>query len=400
MESSTARRGFDSDAVDRVLRLMAIPGRSGEESAIRNAVVAEAVAAGLPDSAVALDDLPKRSPHGGDSGNLVIKLPGTVRGPRRLLMAHLDTVPLCVGSRPTLKGTTIRSADPKTALGGDNRSGVAVLLSTLVEILRKGLPHPPLTFFFPVQEEVGLIGARFVRTSLLGNPKLCFNWDGGDSASVTLGATGAYHLDIAIDGVASHAGVHPERGVSAIAIAGLAIADLQSNGWHGLVQKGRKTGTSNLGVVSGGDATNVVTARVNLRGEVRSHDPAFRKRLLREFESAFQRACKLVRSSEGHAGKLTFHAELKYESFRIPTDSPSVVAATEAIRTHTRRDPEFVISNGGLDANWLTAHGYPCVTLGAGQSSVHTTAESLDTGYFLQACRIGLHLATAGQASV
>ena len=66
-------------------------------------------------------------------------------------------------------------------------------------------------------------------------------------------------MTIVVEGLASHAGVHPEQGVSAIAIASLAIADLVNNGWHGLVQKNGKQGASNVGVIHGGQATNVVT---------------------------------------------------------------------------------------------------------------------------------------------
>ena len=76
--------------------------------------------------------------------------------------------------------------------------------------------------------------------------------------------------------MASHAGVCPEQGVSAIAIASLAIADLVRGGWHGLVEKGKSRGTSNVGFIHGGEATNVVTDRVTLKAEARSHDPKFR----------------------------------------------------------------------------------------------------------------------------
>ena len=112
-----------------------------------------------------------------------------------------------------------------------------------------------LTFFFAVQEEVGLMGARFCDVKKLGAPKLCFNWDGGAPEKLTVGATGAYRLFIDVHGIASHAGVAPEKGVSAIAIAALAIADLARGGWHGLIQKGKFSGTSNVGVISGGDAS-------------------------------------------------------------------------------------------------------------------------------------------------
>ena len=57
--------------------------------------------------------------------------------------------------------------------------------------------------------------------------------------------------------------------------------------------------------------------------------------------------------------------------------------------------PEARITNGGLDANWLNAHGLPTVTLGCGQQDIHTVNETLHIESYLQACRIGLLLATA-----
>ena len=53
----------------------------------------------------------RRTPLGGQVGNLVLKLPGTVRGPRRMLSAHVDTVPICVGSRPVRKGKRRRQRE-------------------------------------------------------------------------------------------------------------------------------------------------------------------------------------------------------------------------------------------------------------------------------------------------
>ena len=380
-------------ALDRVLQLIAIRGKSCEESGVVEYIKAELRKAGVPDSAVVTDNAHKKSPVGGSTGNLIVQLPGTQRGPRRLFMAHLDTVPLCVGSRPVLKGRTISSADPNTALGGDDRAGASVVLTTLLEVLRQNLPHPPLTFFWPIQEEIGLFGARFVSLPKLGNPRLCFNWDGGGAANACIGATGSYDLEIEIAGIASHAGVHPEGGVSAIAIAGLAIADLQENGWHGLIVKGKKTGTSNLGYIGGGEATNVVTPDVRLRGEVRSHDREFRKRLVEEFRKAFERAAKRVVNDAGRTGTVRFSADLKYESFRLDESEPSVQEVLRAVKS-VGLDPAVRISNGGLDANWLSARGLPTVTLGCGQNDVHTVNETLNVDDYLNACRIGVALAS------
>src|SRR5439155_16942412 len=154
-------------------------------------------------------------------------------------------------------------------------------------------------FCWFIQEEIGLQGARFVQRSLLGKPAMCFNWDGGAWQKVTIGATGGYRMVIEVQGLAAHAGVCPEKGVSAIAITSLAIADLTRDGWHGLIKKGSRRGTSNVGYIHGGEATNVVTDHVKLEAEARSHDPEFRGKIVRAIERAFKNAAKEVRSSEG-----------------------------------------------------------------------------------------------------
>lgn len=384
---------FDADrTLDLVTEMLRIPGKSGEEGPIQQLIVDKLLAAGLPASAVVRDDTHKKSIIGGEVGNLIVKFPGTLKGPRRMLMAHVDTVPLCVGCDPVRQGDLIRSANPATALGADDRSGAAVVLNAALTILEHDLPHPPVTFFWPVQEEIGLWGVRNVKASLLGKPKLCFNWDGGDPAMVCLGATGAFELLIEVHGIASHAGVHPEAGVSAIGIAAAAIEDLQSNGWHGLILKGKHAGTSNLGVIHGGDATNVVTPHVSIRGEVRSHDPKFREKLVAEFDKAFQRAAKRLKNSSGKKGSVEFKSQLKYNSFRIDPSEPCVEEAFRVIRGFGL-EPIPQISNGGLDANWMSDYGFPTVTLGSGQHNVHTVNEYLDINEFLTGACIGLALA-------
>jgi len=290
-------------------------------------------------------------------------------------------------------GKVIKSADPKTGLGGDVRAGVAVVLATAVRILKSKLSHPPLTLLFAIQEEIGLYGARFVKAAALGRPKLAFNFDGGAVEKITVGATGGYRMDIAIEGIPSHAGVAPEKGVSAIAIASLAIASLVENGWHGLVMKEGRRGTSNVGVIHSGCATNVVAESATLRAEARSHDSAFRGKIVKAIEKAFADAVKKVRTADGKTGRVTFGGHLDYEAFRLPDDEPCVVAAQEAVRG-IGLTPRLDVSNGGLDANWMAANGIPTVTLGCGQMEIHTTKEQLDLDAFEAACTAALRLAT------
>lgn len=383
----------DESAVDLVTQMMAIPGKSGEESETADFIVGQLKSIGIKEAQIQFDSANKKSHIGGQVGNMIVKLPGKVRQPRRLLMAHIDTVPLCVGCQPVRTGNIIRSKDPTTALGGDDRAGAAVVLNTIRLIKEHDLPHPPLTLLFAVQEEIGLVGARNVAVSKLGNPKQCFNWDGGIANLAVIGATGDDHIDIVIEGIASHAGAHPEQGVSALAIAAHAINSLVDNGWHGLIEKGRQAGTSNFGVIQGGAATNVVMDRLQITAEARSHNPKFRAKIVKEIEKAFKVAVKSIKNVDGKTGKLTFSTRHKYESFKLDEKEPVVQVALAAMRL-LDLEPVTKVSNGGLDANWMNAHGLPTVTMGCGQNHIHTVNEELHIDEFLNACRIGLFVGT------
>ena len=143
------------------MKLLALPGPSGGEQAVADFITAHVRPFELPKTALASDRAFKQSPIHGATGNLALRLAGTIKAPRRLLAAHMDTVPLCAGARPVRKAGRIVAASPATALGGDDRTGCAVLLATALTILEQGLPHPPLTFLWTVQEEAGLHGAHY-----------------------------------------------------------------------------------------------------------------------------------------------------------------------------------------------------------------------------------------------
>ncbi len=357
-----------------LMELLRIPGVSGQEKEVMDWISARLLKAGAPKSALKSDQAYRRSPLDGTVGNLALVLPGTQKGPRRMLSAHADTVPLCAGAQPVLHGDWIQPADKETALGADDRCGVAVVLGAALEILENKLPHPPVTFLFTIQEEVGLFGARHAKLGMLGRPQLAFNFDGGSSDKLTIGATGGYRMEIRVEGLASHAGNAPEEGVSAVAITSLAIARLQEKGWHGLVQKGKRRGTSNFGVIHGGQATNVVTPLVEIRAEARSHNPVFRKQIVEAIEKEFHKAAREVKSVDGQCGKAIIEGRLDYEAFLLKDDEPCVVVAEQAIQSEGGI-PIRSVTNGGVDANWLSVRGIPTVTLGCGQKNPHTVAE-------------------------
>ena len=389
----------EAAARQTLVELLGLRGGSGDETMVADRIVERLTAIGLPPEAVHDDNAHQRIGYG-ERGNLIIKLPGRgrlQRTPRRMFSAHMDTVPLCVGAMPVLEGDWIRGRDGDKALGGDDRSGCAVLMTLARELLRPEnaeIDHPPITFLFTVQEELGLRGAKYVDVEALGRPQLCFNFDGGSPLSVVTGATGDMQIDIDIEGIASHAGVNPAAGVSAAVIQAKALAHLVEEGWHGAIAHGDHRGTANVGVISGGAATNVVMDELSLRAEVRSHSEPFRRRIAKMWHRAFEEAAKLTRNDHGDSGAMTWTETLKYESFALKAGEPVVSTALAAMEA-VGLEPGTRVVDGGLDANWLVAHSLPTVTIGCGQHGIHTTNERLHVPEFYTACRIGLALATA-----
>ena len=378
-----------------LMELLAIEGTSGRERAVAAAVREKLLAAGCKSAWIRHDDAHRRIDARWEVGNLIVKVPGSrgrTRDPRLLFMGHLDTVPLCRGAVPVRRGDRIES-EGETALGGDNRTAVAALVTMVETVIARALPHPPFTLLLTVGEEVGLKGSGAVRLRDLGAAAMGFNVDGGDPSQMTVGAIGADRWHVEVIGRSSHAGVHPEDGISAALIAARAIANVAEDGWFGKIEKGKQLGTSNVGSISGGEATNQVTDRVRVTGESRSHDARFLGRITSVYRRAFEKAAREARNASGARGRIEFHAQRDYDSFRLPKSSAPVVRATAAIRA-LGLEPSLRIANGGLDANNLSARGIPTVTLGAGQHRPHTVDEYVEIAEYLTSAQLLTHLAT------
>ena len=390
----TTTRIDEARALDHLMDLLAIEGLSGREARVAAAVREKLLAAGCEPSWIEHDDSHERIPRDFEIGNLIVTLPGTRPGPRRLFMGHLDTVPLCRGAAPVRRNGRIE-AKGDTALGGDNRTSIGALVTMIETLLARDTPRPPITVLMTVGEEIGLWGARTVELERLGNPEMGFNIDSGAPHVVIVGATGADRWEVDVHGRSSHAGVHPEHGVSAALIASRAVADVAAQGFFGKIALPAGSGTSNIGRMAGGEASNQVTDHVFVSGESRSHDKAFLAQITAVYRNAFEQAARSVTSSDGNSGRIDFRAEQDYEAFEMPVDSPPALLAAAQIRAVLGAQPEFSIVNGGLDANYLNAKGLPTVTLGAGQHNPHTVDEYVDVQEYLDGCRLIAAIAAA-----
>ena len=182
-------------------------------------------------------------------------------------------------------------------------------------------------------------------------------------------------------------------------ILAVALAAVRAGGWFGKVEKDGRNGTSNVGPVGGangrpaGDATNVVTDYVQVRGESRSHDAKFVQEITAAYKAAFTEAAAGRDQQRGQGRPREVHDAPRLHPFRLKETAPVVTRAVAAVRRRAARRT-CASTNGGLDANWMVRHGIPTVTFGAGQNEIHTVDEWVDLAEFEAGCRLAYELAT------
>src|SRR5204863_7949226 len=78
---------------------------------------------------------------GGNSGNVIARFPGSIADAQPIMMsAHMDTVVPGEGVKPIVEGDMIRT-DETTVLGGDEKSGCAVIMEVIRCIQEQNIPH-------------------------------------------------------------------------------------------------------------------------------------------------------------------------------------------------------------------------------------------------------------------
>jgi len=334
--------------VDTFLQLVQIDSPSGEEAALREELQKRLQALGLTTQ---VDDY----------GNLIARLEDGA-GEYFLLSAHMDTVEPGRGIKPIIHDGVIYSAGD-TVLGGDDKSGIAIILEILQQIKEKNLPHPPIEVVLSVEEEQGLQGARHLDMSALKSKWGLVLDTGGGPGKITRSGPSADRFQIVIRGKAAHAGLNPEDGINALAIAAEAIIRMP------LGRIDDET-TSNMGIIEGGTARNAVPAEVKLLGEARSRNNDKLELLSRIIINALQQ------TTARWGGELELEHIHNYRAYRLPDDAPIIQAVVKANR-ELGYEPILRDGGGGTDGNHYNAAGIQTVTVSSGQAAVHTTNEYL-----------------------
>jgi tripeptide aminopeptidase len=308
----------------------------------------------------------------GNTGNLIAKVAGTIpHAPALMLSAHMDTVSPGEGVKPIVEGEIIRS-DGSTVLGGDDKSGCAIICEVLHQLREQKIAHGPLDLVFTICEEIGLQGARNLDLSMI-DAKEGLTYDSDSPGLLIVRAPSAVGIRFTVKGLEAHAGVAPERGISAIQVAANAIAAMR------LGRIDEET-TANLGVIKGGRAGNIIPGEATVRGEVRSRDAAKLQAQVDHMVACFKDAvAKATLTLDGKRFEATLEHSVSpsYEGMNVADDAPLVKRVLEAAR-RAGRILEPAGTGGGCDANVFNRRGLVVVNMGTGMREIHTVREWLD----------------------
>ncbi|MBW6513499.1 MAG: M20/M25/M40 family metallo-hydrolase [Candidatus Syntrophosphaera sp.] len=353
---------MNTDVVQYFLELLAIDSESRDERAMVDRLIADLKALG---AVVEEDDCHKTS--GGNAGNIHALFPGRKDKKPVLFCAHADTVKPGKGIKASITEGRIHT-DGKTVLGGDDKSGIAEIILGIKAFLDEGMDHAPIEVLITVSEEIGLLGAKHFDKSKL-QAAFGYALDAHRVGDLVVGAPAQNSIRITVTGKEAHAGVEPEKGINAIRIASEAISAMP------LGRIDHET-TCNIGIISGGTATNIVPNSVVVQGEARSHNPVKLDQVTQDIRHAVESTVNRHKYDFGSAA-FVWDAHTEYQSFRIQEGEPVVQVALDALKSLGIRE-KVTVGGGGSDANIINAAGLPMIICGTGMNKVHTVEEDIE----------------------
>ena len=299
---------------------------------------------------------------GGNSGNLLCNIKGEKDVPAILLMAHMDTVVPGLNKQPMVEGNMIKSSGT-TILGGDDVAGIVCILEALRTLQENKISHGDIQIAFTVAEEIGLLGAKNLDYGKITAKYGFVMDDGGRIGNVAVKAPSQNKIEIIVCGKAAHAGVEPEKGISAIQIAAEAI-------FHMKLGRIDEETTANIGIINGGTATNIICDQIQLQGESRSRDEQKLQVQTNHMRQCFEEAAKKF------GGKLEFNSEIMYPSYNIKESDGIVSILKEAVKA-ANLELKLEATGGGSDTNILNGQGIQAVDISVGMEKVHSVEEQI-----------------------
>lgn len=402
---------FDSELEQRLVRYCAIDSQSNADSGTSPSTEIQFDMLRLLETE--LTGIGAQDVRITDYGTLIATVPGNVAdAPTVALLAHVDTAPAynATGVKPrvhrawnggpiqypdapdlvldpaeypylaTKAGHDIVTASGATLLGGDDKAGVAIIMTAMRHLLdNPEIPHGPIRIAFTPDEEIG----RGVNPALPGDLKADFGYtfDGGEVGEIVYESFSANGAKVRIEGVSTHPGTAKGRLVNALHLAARIIETLPkttltpdtTDGRDGFIMLGEMHGTA---------------AEAELTFILRD----FERDALAAHGALLQQVCDTVQATEPRA-RITCTIAPQYRNMRywLEDDMTPVELARDAARA-VGIEPFSHPIRGGTDGSRLTEMGLPTPNIFTGMQQIHGPLEWISVQDMAVATRLCLNL--------
>ena len=277
-----------------------------------------------------------------------------------LFLCHFDTVwPLGEASHRPFTIEDGRALGPGVH---DMKAGVLMSLYLLQTLRALALqPRYKLVWLLTSDEEIGSLTSRELIESEGRRSSYCFVPEGSHNGSyLTTARKGVGRFHVEAMGIAAHAGVEPEKGVSAIQELSYQIQAL-----HALNDLERGL-TVNVGVIAGGERTNVIAAKATAEIDMRAKTRA-------DAEAVSQAIYGLQPRVKGCQIKIS--GGINRWPFEESPAGLALFDKASRIADGLGFSVEQYASGGGSDGNFVAALGVPTLdgvgSLGGGAHALH-----------------------------
>lgn len=310
------------------------------------------------DMEVVEDDSKEKTGLGGN--NLIATHRGSLNKQSLFFSCHTDTVTPGNGIEVVEKEGVLYSKG-ETILGADDKAGIAILIEAMRRIKEEEIETGDFEFVFSPGEEIGLIGSSALDMNLVKSDYGYVLDSALEVGRVTIASPTLFMYDVNITGKSAHAGLEPEKGISCVSILAQALKNIR-------IGRLDAETTANIGVIHGGEATNIVMDKLLVKGEVRAIEPEVADQLIDEMKQAFEEA------AQRFGGSVSINVKKMATGFHMDDNQPMMqlfIQAADALGYPVIRE----ISGGGSDANIFNLGGKPCVNFSIGYDKIHTTEE-------------------------
>ena len=305
------------------------------------------------------------------------------------VIEHYDGGPIAVGSYrldprdfPDLAnyvGDTIVTTDGNTLLGGDDKAGIAEIMTAVRWLVdHPELPHGEVEIIFTPDEETGRGMDRFPKEKL--KARACYTFDGGAEGRIEAECFNAYRCDIEFSGSVIHLGDARGKLVNAVSMAAAFIGMLPrtespeaTDGYFGYYCPLEIRG--NL-------------EHSSLEVYLRDHDHAEIERRI-EALHAFARAVEAAFPG----GTVAVKSEKQYlNMYEVIQKDPEVMEKLREAMQAAGYTPQMHAIRGGTDGSRLTEMGIPTPNLSAGEFNMHSRLEWVPVGALTRITQVALEL--------